>query len=391
MKDESDDDDWIEEKEEEDFPIKETSHPKGGLLTLRNIQNQKLNDLIEKENKVQHNIFFQNQQYISLLEFFQKQQQNPFFIPQQQQQNPLFIPQQQQQNPFFIPQQQQQQNPFFIPQQQQQQNPFFIPQQQQQQNPFFIPQQQNEEKQTVVNFYEPDHNNRNDLFLLACSAKNILKKNEEEENKKKENKTHFSGSTVYCGSETQGHNIVLFLNSPSGKVSNDVASELKKSYAVEFPSVTKKSKEYNFIRSTLKNRSKTEPVEKAGHAEVNSYRYYFIQSAKSKYTPGELKLHIASDIAHCVECWWAAHAMFKKYPGKFGSTIVGAKNCENKLFANWSEPWVNFYTEYGDNPFRNSNGTLKDKLAEILGNKACVELSKEQLKFFAGPMSHIYL
>jgi hypothetical protein len=169
----------------------------------------------------------------------------------------------------------------------------------------------------------------------------------------------FSGSRVYAVAHTSGSEALWGMqNSATGNVPK-AKQQIVKNWApksnlpIEFPSNTKAS-----IEKMGKKRPTV--LTSNAHAEVNEFvQHAYFALMRAHHSPHDLSITIASDIAHCVECWWAGNAMMLKGTGQ----IVSHTGCANKLFERWREPWVGFYTEYGDNPFRKSNGDLKNGLS----------------------------
>jgi hypothetical protein len=120
---------------------------------------------------------------------------------------------------------------------------------------------------------------------------------------------------------------------------------------VAFPSNTKKALDGA-------NLKRPDVMGANAHAEVNQYVQLAILAAAHGLSPQDVGLQIASDIAHCAECFWALHALAAKGTGKFFSFT----GCENRIFARWRQPWSGFYASYGDNPFRNADGTFKQNV-----------------------------
>jgi hypothetical protein len=138
------------------------------------------------------------------------------------------------------------------------------------------------------------------------------------------------------------------------------------------------------VQSASFMRAKT-GKESTAHAEVNIYRKYNIQSVNEGHSVGELPLHIGTNIGHCAECYWAAHAIFKKWSDNFETDTI----CSNKIFKSWGEPWVGFYQEYGDNPFRDSSGNLRSKFS--LSGAACATFPAHVLNSaVSGSVGNIY-
>jgi hypothetical protein len=169
----------------------------------------------------------------------------------------------------------------------------------------------------------------------------------------------FSGSRVYAVAHTLGSDVLWGMqNSATGSVPKAKQQIVKNwapksDYPITFPSNTKAS-----IEKMGKKRPTV--LTSNAHAEVNEFvQHAYFALMRAHHSPHDLSITIASDIEHCVECWWAGHAMMLKGQGR----IVSATGCANKLFERWREPWVGFYTEYGDNPFRQNNGDLKNGLA----------------------------
>lgn len=169
----------------------------------------------------------------------------------------------------------------------------------------------------------------------------------------------YSGSRVYAVAYTMGSDEVWAMqNSATGGIPK-AKQQVVKNWApktdnpLTFPSNTKRN-----IEQMGKKRPTV--MTSNAHAEVNEFvRHAYFALMRAHHTPHDLSISIASDIAHCVECWWAGNAMMLKGTGK----ITSHTGCANKLFARWREPWVGFYTEYGDNPFRKNNGDLKHNLS----------------------------
>jgi hypothetical protein len=100
----------------------------------------------------------------------------------------------------------------------------------------------------------------------------------------------------------------------------------------------------------------------SAHAEVNAYRELYRLYTKDQGTSSSIaKFRMATNIAHCAECWWAAHALFKKLGIDIGKLETSSPT-EGYLFNQWTEPWEGFYKELGidSSPFRDKNGTLKE-------------------------------
>jgi len=167
----------------------------------------------------------------------------------------------------------------------------------------------------------------------------------------------FSGSRVYAVAHSQGSDeLWAMLNSATGyipKAKQDVVKKWKidSDLPITFPRNTKASIEH----AGLKRPTVLTPN---AHAEVNELVQHACYALESHNSPHDVGITMASDIAHCVECYWAGNAMMQKGTGTFES----GTGCENKLFARWREPWVGFYKDYGENPFRNKDGTLKKGL-----------------------------
>lgn len=204
------------------------------------------------------------------------------------------------------------------------------------------------------------------LNKLAVGAKSLI-----------EHKS-FSGSTVFTAAlnplSTQPF---VMKNSKTGFIGNNMTDVVKKwkvngnvARRVTIPMSVKSSKSGQIF-----TRFKGSGKEATGHAEVNVYRAHYIESLENHKTLSEVPLRIATNIAHCAECWWAAHRIFGAYGVKFRS----ATKCENKLFKNWGEPWHGFYKSFGDNPFRDKDGDLYPKWAKVLGGKACAEFPAYKL------------
>ena len=99
----------------------------------------------------------------------------------------------------------------------------------------------------------------------------------------------------------------------------------------------------------------------SAHAEVNAYRELYRLYTEDQATPSSIvKFRMATNIAHCAECWWAAYALFKKLGIDVGKLETSSPT-ENVLFHQWTEPWDNFYKDLGmdSSPFRDKKGKLK--------------------------------
>jgi hypothetical protein len=169
----------------------------------------------------------------------------------------------------------------------------------------------------------------------------------------------FSGSRVYALAHSEGATSLWAMqNSAIGYITkrnqNIVNTwqlpEVK--MPITFPSNTKRVMDNaNLQRPTV--------LPSNAHAEVNEIVQHAVRSLEELHAhPHNVGLMFASDIQHCAECYWAAHAMWHK-----GNKVpVNATGCGNRLFARWREPWSGFYTEYGSNPFRKSDGSLRGNL-----------------------------
>lgn len=117
----------------------------------------------------------------------------------------------------------------------------------------------------------------------------------------------------------------------------------------------------------------------SAHAEVNAYRELYKLYTEDQGTPSAItKFRMATNIAHCAECWWAAYALFKRLGIDVGKLETSSPT-ENVLFNQWTEPWDNFYKDLGmdASPFRDKKGKLKSGFKK---NKKAdpVELNKLQ-------------
>lgn len=106
---------------------------------------------------------------------------------------------------------------------------------------------------------------------------------------------------------------------------------------------------------------------KSVHAEAQLFRELEMIYRKNKpQTSALTNLKMYTNLAHCAECWWAAHAYLRKRWGKNPSFILNTMKTgtENRLFKNWGEPWIGFFKELGlsQSPFRKPNGSLKNGL-----------------------------
>ncbi|HYG11302.1 MAG TPA: hypothetical protein VD835_15245 [Pyrinomonadaceae bacterium] len=169
----------------------------------------------------------------------------------------------------------------------------------------------------------------------------------------------FSGSRVYALAHSEGATSLWAMqNSSTGYISKrnreivETWQFPEAKVPITFPSNTKR---------LMENANLQRPTVMLGnaHAEVNEIVQHAIRSLEELHqSPHDVALMFASDIQHCAECYWAAHAMWKK-----GNKVpVNATGCGNRLFARWREPWSGFYTEYGSNPFRKSDGSLRGNL-----------------------------
>lgn len=99
----------------------------------------------------------------------------------------------------------------------------------------------------------------------------------------------------------------------------------------------------------------------SAHAEVNAYRELYRLYQNNQLTPSSIKkFRMATNIAHCAECWWAANALFQKLGIDVGK-IETSSPTGNRLFSQWTEPWQGFYKELGmsSSPFRTNKGKLQ--------------------------------
>jgi len=180
----------------------------------------------------------------------------------------------------------------------------------------------------------------------------------------------FSGSRVYGVAYTEGMNSFnVTQNSATGYVAKAKQGIIKewtrfKNVPPSFPS--------NTVREIAKlGTTRPELMANNAHAEVNGYIQHAIFALENGAHPHAHKLAIGSDIPHCAECWWAAVAM-QVYKGGF---VFSDSKSDNKLFERWREPWVGFYKAYGDNPFRNKDGTLKKGL--VVGTNLAQRLNSQ--------------
>lgn len=186
----------------------------------------------------------------------------------------------------------------------------------------------------------------------------------------------FSGSSVFTAgvNEVRRNNPFVFKNSVTGFVGKKVSEGLMPQYSdvktLSIPSTHKTFKRFG---------GKTGTKETTGHAETNVYRLHKIDSITEHHSIEDIPLTIATNIAHCVECWWAAHKIFKTT-----SNFHSATACGNKLFKNWGEPWAGFYQEYGASPFRGADGKLQAWGQGLLGDKACIEVDPSILNNMTG-------
>jgi hypothetical protein len=88
------------------------------------------------------------------------------------------------------------------------------------------------------------------------------------------------------------------------------------------------------------------------HAEVNVFLRHALISKNAHLAKDALELAMGTNIGHCVECWWAAHALL-------GDKFKTSTECSNQIFPRWREPWNDFYKDFGDNPFREKWRTEK--------------------------------
>jgi hypothetical protein len=171
----------------------------------------------------------------------------------------------------------------------------------------------------------------------------------------------FSGSRVYSVAHSEGAKSVWAMqnsatgNIPKGNqqvVKNWAPPDLK--LPITFPSNTKRDTDkFGLKRPTVMSAN--------AHAEVNEIVQHAYRALSALHmSPHDVGLMFGSDIQHCAECYWAAHAMWKKGNKK----PFNATGCGNKLFDRWREPWSGFYADYGDNPFRKSDGTFRTGFAK---------------------------
>ncbi|HEX6899876.1 MAG TPA: hypothetical protein VF789_09185 [Thermoanaerobaculia bacterium] len=117
----------------------------------------------------------------------------------------------------------------------------------------------------------------------------------------------------------------------------------------------------------------------SAHAEVNAYRELYRLYTEDQGTASSIvKFRMATNIAHCAECWWAAHALFKKLGIDVGKLETSSPT-ENVLFKQWTEPWEGFFQDLGmdSSPFRDKKGTLKDGFKK---NKKAIPLELNKLQ-----------
>ena len=166
----------------------------------------------------------------------------------------------------------------------------------------------------------------------------------------------FAGSRVYAVAHSENAKSVWAMqNSATGYITKRQQTVVKTwdlpelQIPITFPSNTK---------AALNKANLTRPDVMASnaHAEVNEIVQHAYRSLHELHmNPHDVGLMFASDIQHCAECFWAAQVMWKKG----NKRPLNATGCSNKLFDRWREPWSGFYTEYGPNPFRKSNGTFR--------------------------------
>jgi hypothetical protein len=171
----------------------------------------------------------------------------------------------------------------------------------------------------------------------------------------------FSGSRVYSVAHSEGASSVWAMqNSATGNIPKG-HQQIVKTWAppdlripITFPSNTKRETDkVGLNRPTVMSAN--------AHAEVNEIVQHAYRALNVLHmSPHDVGLMFGSDIQHCAECYWAAHAVWKKG----NKTPVNATGCGNRLFDRWREPWSGFYAAYGDNPFRQSNGTFRQGFAK---------------------------
>lgn len=118
----------------------------------------------------------------------------------------------------------------------------------------------------------------------------------------------------------------------------------------------------------------------SAHAEVNAYRELYKLYTQDQGTASSLvKFRMATNVAHCAECWWAAHALFTKLGIDLGKLETSSPT-ENVLFNQWTEPWEGFFQDLGmdSSPFRTKTGKLKKGFKRNKGADPLVLNSMQQ-------------
>jgi hypothetical protein len=163
----------------------------------------------------------------------------------------------------------------------------------------------------------------------------------------------FSGQRVYAVAYSQGEESFWAMqNSATGHISSKDQSVVRTWSPQPIPYTFPSNTAAAFSKAGLK---KPEALKNNAHAEVNEVVAHTIRSIRLGLTAHDVNLIFASDIKHCAECYWAAHAFWKKA----NKQMINKTGCANKLFERWRQPWDGFYKDYGDNPFRNPDGTFK--------------------------------